>query len=276
MKLAGTVILYNPSYEVIDNILSYLDGVDILYVLDNSENKNLKITNKLKEMSKVYYVAFAENKGISFALNYAIELAQAYEFLLTMDQDSKFKQGEIYIYKTKIEELNIQKSEIAIYTINHMKEKIQVSNKFEYVNDTITSGSIIDIGIAQKVGKFDLNLFIDQVDLEYCYRVRKQGYKIIMFYDLFLIHNLGDPVQYNIFKYSFQVTNHNYLRRYYMMRNMLYVMKMYNDIRKSYIIDIFKMLIKILLFEDDKLKKLYYIGLGINDYIYNKFGKCNY
>ena len=36
MKLAGVVVLYNPDQKVLDNISSYIDELDVLYLVDNS------------------------------------------------------------------------------------------------------------------------------------------------------------------------------------------------------------------------------------------------
>jgi len=43
MKIAGVIVLYNPNEEVIDNIKSYLEDIEILYAVDNSETKKDEI-----------------------------------------------------------------------------------------------------------------------------------------------------------------------------------------------------------------------------------------
>ena len=40
MKLAGVVVLYNPDQKVIQNITSYINEVDVLYLVDNSSKDN--------------------------------------------------------------------------------------------------------------------------------------------------------------------------------------------------------------------------------------------
>lgn len=42
MKLAGVVVLYNPDQKVLDNISSYIDELDVLYLVDNSSVDNSK------------------------------------------------------------------------------------------------------------------------------------------------------------------------------------------------------------------------------------------
>ena len=38
MKFAGVVVAFNPSDIVVDNIKTYINNIDKLYVVDNSEN----------------------------------------------------------------------------------------------------------------------------------------------------------------------------------------------------------------------------------------------
>src|SRR5437016_4565785 len=56
----------------------------------------------------------------------------------------------------------------------------------------ITSGSIINL--AARTGGFDEHLFIDMVDIEYCYKSIAAGYKIIQFKNILLEHRLGTTV----------------------------------------------------------------------------------
>ncbi len=53
LKIAATTILYNPNMEVIDNIHSYLNDVDVIYAIDNSEKENPDFVKRLIEIGKV-------------------------------------------------------------------------------------------------------------------------------------------------------------------------------------------------------------------------------
>ena len=48
MKIAGAVVLYEPTDEDISNINSYIDDLDILYVMDNSSKRNDSRLPKIK------------------------------------------------------------------------------------------------------------------------------------------------------------------------------------------------------------------------------------
>ena len=93
MKIAGVVILYFPDINVIDNIKSYYNEVDILYLINNgSDSDAIKKVRKLKG-KKIIYVQLDENRGIAYAQRFAAELAErnGCDWLLTMDQDSRFE-----------------------------------------------------------------------------------------------------------------------------------------------------------------------------------------
>ena len=80
MNIAGVVILYNPDENVINNIKSYLEELDCLYVFDNTETANEILVEKIKCLPRVRYISFCENKGISFALNTVLSAVYTGEF----------------------------------------------------------------------------------------------------------------------------------------------------------------------------------------------------
>ena len=84
MRFAGVVILYNPPEDVLDNIKTYLNKIDFLYIFDNSEVPDQDVAAQLECLPYIKYVPFYDNKGISFALNCALELANDYDYLLTI------------------------------------------------------------------------------------------------------------------------------------------------------------------------------------------------
>lgn len=280
MKLAGMVTVYHPDNDVIDHIKTYLPELDVLYVLDNTEipDKNFEI--KIKALDNVQYIAFNQNTGISFALNYALKEAslQKYLFLLTMDQDSYFYEGMMRQYKKDIEEYEKSyPNYIGVYAVHYTgcPEIHCLDEEIHQLKYAITSGSIISIPIAMNIGGFDNELFIDEVDNDFCIRIRKNGNKIIEFPHVLMKHSLGNVTTYSIASRNFTTTNHNEIRRYYIARNKVHLLLKYPEIRKKYIIDIVKLIMKILLAESNKINKLRYILRGVLDGCLNKMGKYN-
>lgn len=274
MRLAGVITLYHPNKNVLSNIKTFLDQLDILYVLDNTENPDISIKKLFSEIEKVKYVAFGDNMGIAYAMNYALKASDGYDFLLTMDQDSHFMPGMMAKYKQAIEEQEkINPQRTGVYSVNFDQRVDAVIPGYKKIDVAITSGSIIPVHIAKAVGGVDETLFIDEVDNEFCYRIKKNGYDILEFPSIILKHSLGHQTFHQILGFHYNTFNHNALRKYYMTRNRIYVLKKYPEIRCWYIKNIIKDVIKVILAENDKKHKINYIIKGMRDGINNHMGK---
>ena len=271
IKLHGVVVLYNPDDSILENILSYISELDMLYIIDNSEIKNDILVNKLYKINKCKYIDNKGNQGIAHALNIGAKLAIENEadWLLTMDQDSKFEKNDLNILIQKIDK------KMGIISPLHAKNELNIdSNKYII---TMTSGNLLNLKIYQRVGFFEEKLFIDSVDTEYCLRLYQYGHDIKRVSSVILNHNLGEIKVYKFFNKKITSTNHNYIRRYYIMRNRLYIWNKYKKILPFFIKNDKKQFIreieKIILFEEQKLLKLFYTFKGYIDYKKNKFGK---
>lgn len=280
MKVAGVVVLYNPDIDkVFSNTLSYIEPLEKLYIVDNSEKSNKKeIEKKYSDfLNKIEYTWFGENKGIAKALNEGKNRAiiENFEYLLTMDQDSCFKENFELFFKEIKDNKVILKNCVIIspYHVLKYDKKILVEGqeKISFVDSVMTSGNIINLKLSKKIGDFKEKLFIDEVDHEYCYRIRKNKLKIAKLNDIKMEHNLGEITK----KFFIKSTNHNFIRRYYITRNKLYMQSKYPNLRKDYLISILKDFIKILLVEKDKLRKIKMIYYGYKDYKNDIYGKIS-
>lgn len=270
-KLAAVVILYNPPQVVLSNIKSYMDYMDKIYVIDNSEHINSEIITELKGYSKIEYINNHENLGISIPLNMALNRAKAnYNYLMTMDQDSAFEPQYIKKY---IEQINImeQKDVISLSPYLQIKndpEKVDVH--WCYVRRCMTSGNIININKSLEIGGFDETLFIDEVDHEFCCRIKEYGYQIVQFDSgIYMKHALGERCKYVFFQYR----QHDYRRVYYIIRNKLIVGDKHPSLKVRYRLSVIKKILKIIIFENDKIMKLKSVKEAIKDYCDKNFGK---
>lgn len=277
MKLFGTVILYNPNEDIVENIHSYIENIDKLYVVDNSDIKNQSLIKQIQDISdKCIYIDNNGNQGIAHALNIGADLAiqNGADWLLTMDQDSKFNDDDFikFIQKADLDSAFIEK--IGIVSPKHY-EKDHYSKFYNLI--TMTSGNILNLEIFLKIDQFNTNFFIDSVDTEFCLKLNMAGYKIKRISNIVLNHNLGEIKNYNFFGFKFNPTNHSYIRRYYITRNRFYLWSKYKNIYPEFIKwekkATFKELIKIILFEKEKWLKIKFSIKGYLDYKNNKFGK---
>ena len=129
----------------------------------------------------------------------------------------------------------------------------------------------------KKVGLFDEGLFIDAVDTDFCMRLNQNNIKMIRINNAILLHSIGETKRKNIGFIKFSVTNHSPLRRYYMTRNSFYIWKRYSGLKLDKPIfskrDFNKEIIKVILFEKDRLKKVKFIIKGYCDYKRGVTGK---
>ena len=267
MKLSGVVVLYNPNEKMLENIKTYIKNIEKLFIVDNSLDSNFeKINLKLfDDIKKIKYIPNYENKGIAYALNIGIKesLKEGYEYLLTMDQDSFFEGDAFKKYLSLIEKDLFNGNLYGVSTINEKKDLELEKEDFSCVEMLISSGMIIDLKILEKVGLFNEDFFIDEVDNEFCYRVKNCGYIIKKANKIFLNHKLG-----NLRKHLFntKVAHHNYIRKYYIFRNRFYITKMYPERKKAYLRRIRRDVKKIILYEKDKWLKLKMFWYAYRDF----------
>jgi rhamnosyltransferase len=279
-KIAGVVILYNPEVTVTENINSYLNQIDHLYIVNNSEQLLNQIITDFIVLDKIRFIDNKENMGVAYALNQAANQAikDGFEFLLTMDQDSRIVGN---YFEPMLNELEKDRSigVISPFIVHSKNPKPTISSDCIDITVAMTSGCILRLSLFKKIGGFSEKLFVDYVDHEYCLRMLSDGYKVKQLNSVSLIHNLGDiKINRFFFKKVFP-TNHSPLRLYYRTRNRLFVYKKYKNKFPSYVnYDkkiFFKELIKIILYEKNKFRKIYMIVLGYLNYRSNRYGKLN-
>ena len=283
MKIAAVVILFHPNETCITNIKSYYDTVGKVYVFDNTENETF-IKSGLLNLPGLIYYHDGENGGLPKRLNEAARqaIADGYDWLLTMDQDSNFAEGSFNKYIDCFRNFEY-KEKVALFGTSNYRDLFSSTSQcsFEEDVDLMTSGTLLNLSLFKEIGDFDEALFIDAVDHDYCIRTLLAGYRIIKFSNIFLRHELGNVVHRASIKTLFLLKKkkeiHSPQRFYYMVRNMLYLKKKF---RKNNLVqvrhlkrDVFARVKKALLYGRSSLEIIRYSKLGYKDYKNNKMGK---
>lgn len=281
-KVAAIIISYNPDNNLLDSIELLINQVEKIIIVDNgSESEKKKNINLIKDINneKIKIIFNQENLGIATALNIGVKdaLKQGYNWILTMDQDSKVSSNMIEkmfeVYSTIDES---ERKDILSIFPNFVDERIQSieenseMNAYEYVDADITSGNLLKAEVFDKVGFFDDSLFIDLVDTDFCMRLNEENIKMIKVRDAILYHSLGESQTVKSIFGKFNTSNHSALRRYYMTRNRFYTWEKYKDLN-SFTLNRDKKLfkkefIKIILGENDKINKIKMVFKGYKDY----------
>lgn len=275
--LGALCVLYNPSNSIVSNIRSWTKLFDRIIIVDNSDNNNVVV--EFENYEKITVINNHDNLGIAKALNQGCKKAimMGIKWLFTFDQDSKPEKGLLQAYTSYLE--NNANDNLGILTCKIKCCETDIIHATQGITDVLhcwTSGSLMNLNAYKSTNGFKDDLFIDYVDFAYCLDLRKKGYVIKRLDNYVLNHHLGNSVMYSIFGYKFYVTNHSPLRRYYMTRNSLRISKMYGKDFPEFkftIIKLMKVIFKILIFENNKLEKLFAIKEGFLDYKSNHFGR---
>ena len=274
-RIAGTVILYNSDWSVINNIETYINQIEKLYVIDNSDQPDTELVQQFDRLTTIQYISNNGNRGIAYALNRAADLAlqDGFQFLLTMDDDTNLPSDAVDIMRRFLDN-----STDYIGMISGVHSANLVTNKpWRAVLYTMTSGNLLNLQAYQQVGPFRNDLFIDHVDHEYGLRLNAAGFKVIELPALRINHQLGRSVPIGLWAKTF--ISHTPVRAYYMVRNGWVVAAAYRKQFPAFkwqaMVWIAKEWLKTILFEDQKIRRLGLLWRGTVDALRGQLGKLD-
>jgi rhamnosyltransferase len=229
MKICSVTILYKPSNAVADYIASYAPYVSHVYIIDNSNCNNdflLTLISQKNCDSKIQYLKNKENTGIAASLNMACNLAieDGFDWILTMDQDSYFDSPDFFNLAAPL----LQQQNIGIIAASYygkLPYKKKYSPAFNQLLIALTSGNLVNLKAWNIVNGFDEKLFIDEVDNDFCLRLKKERLLVLGSKQVLLSHSLGQAFSIRPFfaKKTLQIGIHAPFRMYFTVRNGLYV-----------------------------------------------------
>jgi rhamnosyltransferase len=229
-SISAVVITYRPQRGVLENLRRLHGQIDKIIVVDNgSEGDSALVIDAVGNLAGVQVIRNGSNLGIAAALNIGIRraLEDGAEWIATFDQDSAvtedyfknlFRAYEMCPEPQKVGMLVPRGWSETVAKIFHPEQLI-----WGYAVDANTSGSVIKGDIFQAVGYYDEGMFIDFVDIDFCLRLQKDGFKILRALSVVLEHELGSTRIRNVLGLKIPYRDHVPWRYYYMMRNRLLV-----------------------------------------------------
>ncbi|MGA3288386.1 MAG: glycosyltransferase family 2 protein [Bacteroidota bacterium] len=282
IRIAGVVVLYNPPENVLENIHSYQEQVETLFVVDNSERQNKVLVNQIQSLGNVVYQWNGDNVGIAQALNKGASLAieQKFDYLLMMDQDGKVAPNLVNEYSAYLSKYS--STDVGILSPYHIYDNYNSpmeSAESKEIFLTITSGTLLNLDAYKKVGPFMDELFIDYVDFEYCLRLHSHGFKVVQLCSILMNHHLGSLVVRRMLFRRVAIYHYPPIRVYYKSRNRLFVARKYHKKYPMWSMKEFSQagneLVKILCFEEEKIEKCKMAFLGVLHFLKNRLGKLD-
>ena len=281
-QIYTVLVAYNATEQELNLLVNELLRQTSFVVICNNSKIDL-----IYHHPKIKVLNFGDNLGIARAQT--LGMTWAYEdgadFVLQMDQDSlpdpdmvklllesylalgiaNYNIGLIgpRAYDRYSKKLQSNKSNLAFF----QKGKIVVDFEgIDFVDSMISSGSLIPKIAFQKNGGMLDELFIDHVDLEYCWRLKANGFLIARNNKAKLAHRSGEGRLR--FLIIFDVAVSAPIRHYYWFRNFLYLFNRNYVPTYWKLINAHKIIFRILFypfFLNNGFERLKFMLLGLKD-----------
>lgn len=283
-SVCAVVVTYHPTSSMLENLSRIRAQLGGVVVVDNGSNEQeLDALRFASRSQRIQVIENKENLGIAEALNQGVKWAktQAFEWVVLFDQDTGITDGFI---ENMLAAWRGHPQRERIGSI-HARHVIPNTAKEVWVTRSpdgspilpLTAGSMMPMWIFDQIGWFASEYFIDVVDWEYSFRTMAAGFLVIDAKHAILFHEPGHAAETRVFGHTFRPSHHNAIRRYYLTRNRIAFYKKYIGTFPKWILSsayhqFFKETVMCLIAEDNRLRKLRSIVLGMCDGILGRMG----
>ena len=288
MNYGVAIIYYNPEIEVLKQLEVYCKVFEEVLIVDNSDKEVFDIKKVIKQYDKVQYINMNGNQGMSKALTQAYIWAneKKLDFLLTMDQDSIYRESQItnmiqYINKNYEEDVAIYVANFAKMYWDKKEDKFVLGNylvgenEVKEVDMCLTSTSFINVKAMEQIMPLE-DYFISYVDNFISTDFIQKGYRLVRVGTSKFEQQVGESVNNTWYNRTFKILHHKEIRYYYMIRNNYYYRKKFGKNLKikikSYLL-LWRLYFNILMGEKQKLRKFKACYAGYKDYVQGIKGK---
>jgi rhamnosyltransferase len=266
-SVCAVAVTYRPDIEVLRGLLNAIaPQVGSVVVVDNTGGNDVRI-DEIIDHASIHLLPQFSNVGLAQAQNVGIAWARehGYSHVLLLDQDSTPDSTMVAALLEALARLSATKQVAAVgprfhdlhehrdapfvrigfpwnrkYWCTHATETVEC-------DFLISSGALIPLQVIDKVGALDASLFIDNVDLEWSFRARAQGYTLHGICAAHMSHRLGDSRR-SLALGMGRVVVHGPVRLYYMMRNRTRLYRMQHTPRVWIAQDLPRVFFKLFLF----------------------------
>ena len=237
-RIGAVIVLYYPNLkEILSTVESLSPQLQNICLIDNTPEQD--IAYEFTHLENVYYIPLKINMGIASAQNIGIKyyVEKNYDFILFCDQDSSAQKNivsELLHDYIKLKEVGKNIGLIGPLPINkktnkpyHNKRKIIghcsiENNLFIECQSIISSFSLVPVLLFKQIGMYKEELFIDFVDNEWCFRLKKiKNLSAYISTRLINQHELGKSKKFLVFNISISSP----FRIYFQFRNYLWLRK---------------------------------------------------
>ncbi len=283
----SVLVCYEPEDGQVENTVNLLLNQVSNVVICNNSFYDIQF-----ESTKVKVFNFNANLGIAAAQTIGMKWAfeNGAEYILQMDQDSILETGTVERLLERFHFLRKNEINVGVIGPRHFDK---VTNEVdesrlpngtqllgvncESVHATISSACIIPKDVVDIAGYMEDRLFIDLVDWEYCWRIKKYGYITVRDNDVLLGHRVGDGTEKIIGKID--ARRPSPIRHYYHTRNTIHMLSRSYVPLSFKIKNIPKLLLKFLIYPfvfSDGVIRFKYLYKGMVDGLFGRYGKIDF
>ena len=299
VKTATIIVTYNPSINALKKQINrLLEQVQLIIIIDNGSNNSTELIKELtgiESQNKISVFENRENKGLGYAQNKGIEIAikEKATHILLLDDDSLIEENFVSnllsdyeallkpgikvgaIGPTYYNEETGEQYPITKYVGPFIDRKLPKEEPVE-ASFLIASGCLIPTSVIQEVGLMNEDFFIDYIDVEWSFRAISKGYKLFATPRAQMNHVIGEK---RVSVFGRKISLHSPLRKYYLFRNSIFMIKcpyISNGYKIREIIFNLLRLIVYLMLSNEKKSYIRYTYHAYLDGFRNKKGKCEY
>tara|TARA_R110002072_G_scaffold4508_1_gene31392 strand:- start:25422 stop:26345 length:924 start_codon:yes stop_codon:yes gene_type:complete len=267
-SVCAGVVAHNPKvgalHDLVGNLLACSRWV---VIVDNASSDTEYLEVLARQQPGVTIVQNAQNRGVSGGVNQVIDHAREMkaEFVVAFDQDTKISPELINVLAGDLQMKRASGESVAAigplvvddytdhklpfirfrlpWNTRYRGETLATSERLVACDFLITSGCLMPMQTIDDVGAMNEALFIDNVDLEWCFRAMHKGYKIYGDFGAAIRQQIGEnhtkiPFTQAVIRY------HDYQRNYYMTRNRLWLYRQRYTIKAWVVHDVLRFILK--------------------------------
>lgn len=245
-RIHAIIVTYHPLIEKLGDLLDALeDQVDAVIVVDNASSADVRSwLEQSAGARELQLLLLPRNVGVAAAHNLGMDRARerGADAVLLLDQDSIPNPDMVVLLRNALRHLTDTGEAVAVVGPTHVDRVTREQAPFvrygfprnqhlscntaanEPViecDHLITSGSLIPLDVVNRVGGMDEELFVDNVDTEWCFRAMAHGFKVYGVCGAEMMHSLGEGHVKTWIPGMPAVVIHGPLRLYYVIRNRL-------------------------------------------------------
>lgn len=242
ISACAIIITYQPEPAVLLSLLQQISAQADFILIDNASTNTQAFLPQAQALPRCRHVQVLErNLGLAAAMNLGLGWVReaGYGYAVLFDQDSQVPASFFAdMHSAYVEAQRLCDQRVAavgpriISPINGRAMPFKLFSRWFRRSDRrvpgtqrlyradflISSGCMLSLAALEEIGPMREAYFIDNVDLEWCFRARARGYLLVGSDTAVLHHSIGVASDNALVKRGW-VVNHSPLRSYYSTRN---------------------------------------------------------